>query len=118
MDMTTNDYAKISYLALTSHYIDLKWNLRHPTMGCKEFPEDNQHTTANIKMETLKMLGEYGITDQTFKNCEYVFTTDNGLGNTGEEGIKMVVSRITCADHRIITILMDVLNKKQQSIDG
>eukprot|EP00957_Ditylum_brightwellii_P188009 14313575-Ditylum_brightwellii.AAC.1 len=64
-------------------------------------------------METLKILGEYMITDQTLKNCECVFKTDNGLGNTGEEGIKMVVSKTMCADHRISTIPMDVLNKKQ-----
>eukprot|EP00957_Ditylum_brightwellii_P103129 7859970-Ditylum_brightwellii.AAC.1 len=88
-------------------------------MRCKEFPEDDCCTASNIKMETLKILGEWGITDQPFKNCECIFTTDNWLGNTaGGEGIKTIVSRITCADHRISTILMDMLNKKQQSIDG
>ena len=117
-DMTTEDYTKTSYSALTSHYIDSKWNLRHPTMGCKEFPEDNQHTAVNIKNETLKILGEYGISDKTLQNCGCVFTTDNGSGNTGAEGMKTIVSRIACADHRISTILTDVLNKKQRSIHG
>eukprot|EP00957_Ditylum_brightwellii_P048765 3699832-Ditylum_brightwellii.AAC.1 len=69
-------------------------------------------------MEKLKMLGEYRNTDQTLKNYECAFTTDNGLGNLGEEGIKTVVSRITCADLIISTIVTDVLNKKQWSIDG
>eukprot|EP00957_Ditylum_brightwellii_P188195 14326765-Ditylum_brightwellii.AAC.1 len=67
MDMTTKDYTKTSYSALTSHCIDLEWNLRHPTMVCKEFPEDDHHTAANIKMETLKMLGKYRSIDQTLK---------------------------------------------------
>ena len=117
-DMTTEDYTKASYSALTSHYIDSEWNLRHPTMGCKEFPQDNRHTATNIKTETLKILGQYGITDETLQDCRCVFTTDNGSGNTGEEGIEMIVSRIACADHRISTILTDVLNKKQRSKDG
>eukprot|EP00957_Ditylum_brightwellii_P055319 4192911-Ditylum_brightwellii.AAC.1 len=95
MDMTTKDYTETSNSAFMSNYIDLEWNLKHPTMVRKEFPEDNCHTAANIKMETLKMLGEYIITDQTLKICECVFTTDNRSSNTGEKGIKTIVSRIT-----------------------
>eukprot|EP00957_Ditylum_brightwellii_P065366 4958774-Ditylum_brightwellii.AAC.1 len=87
-------------------------------MGSKEFSEDNCHTVANIKMETLNMLGEWGIIDQILKNCECVFTTDNRSGNTGKEGIETFVSRITCTDHRISTVLTEVLNKKQWSIGG
>eukprot|EP00957_Ditylum_brightwellii_P166042 12642058-Ditylum_brightwellii.AAC.1 len=87
-------------------------------MRCKEFHEDDRDTTANVKMKILKMLGEYGITDQTLKNCEFVFATDNGSRNTGEEGIKTTVSRIICTDHRSSTVLVNVLNKKQQSIYG
>eukprot|EP00957_Ditylum_brightwellii_P094892 7226908-Ditylum_brightwellii.AAC.1 len=63
-------------------------------------------------------MGEYRIPDQTLRNCEYAFPTDNGLENTGEEGIKAVVSRIACANHRISTVLTYVFNKKLQSIDG
>eukprot|EP00957_Ditylum_brightwellii_P076833 5839843-Ditylum_brightwellii.AAC.1 len=86
-------------------------------MGYKDFLEDNCHTTANISTETLKILGEYRITDQTLKKCECIFTTDNGLRNTGEEGFKTIVSKIICTDHKISTVLMEVLNKNQWSID-
>ena len=118
MYMITEDYTKTSYSSLTSYYIDSKWNLRHPMIGCKEFPKDDQHTTANIKTETLKILGEYGILNNNLQNCGCVFTTDNGSGNNGAEGITIIVSRIACADHRISTILTDVLNKRQRLING
>ena len=117
-DKATKYYTKTLYSALTAHYIDPEWNLRHPTMGCKEFTEDDKHTAKNIKKETLKILGEYGITQETIWRCKCVFTTDNGLGNTGEEGIKTVVSRMACADHIISTVLTDILNKKQRTEDG
>ena len=50
-DMKTEDYTKTSYSALTSHYIDSKWNLRHPTMGCKEFQK-----TINTPQSTSRMI--------------------------------------------------------------
>ena len=82
-DMTTKDYTKISYSALTGHYIDPEWNLRHSTIKCQEFLEDKRHTAVNIKKETLSILNDYDITQQQLEVCDCVFTTDNGSGKTG-----------------------------------
>ena len=50
--------------------------------------------------------------------CDCVFITDNGSDNTGQEDIETIVSRIACCDHRISTIITDVLNKKLRVINN
>ena len=116
-DMTTKDFTKISYSALTCHYIDSKWKLYNVVMGCKESPFKS-HTAENIKTKTLNILHQYNVSESNLRESKSVFVTDNGSGNTGAKGIETMVPRIPCGDHRLNMIITDSLTKKVQSIDG
>ena len=63
-------------------------------------------------------MNDFDITQQQLEVYDCFFTTDNGSGNTRQEGIETIVSRIADSDHRISTIITDVLNKKLQVINN
>jgi hypothetical protein len=115
-DMYTEDYTKVSYSVMTCHWINNLFELHHSTLGCKTFPEDERHTTHNIKLETVKILAEYGLND--LPHDETVLVTDDGPGNTGQQGIETLFTRICCADHKLGTIITTVLNKTTSQTDG
>jgi hAT family C-terminal dimerisation region/Hermes transposase DNA-binding domain len=115
-DMYTEDYTKISYSSLTSHWIDSEFRLHCSTLGCKEFPDDKKHTAENIKDETLEMLAEYGLDNLTAdENC---ITTDDGPANIGRLGLINCFTRLTCSDHKLGTVVTTVFNKTTQTVDG
>ena len=117
-DMYTENFTKVSYSALTCHFLDDDFKLRYATLGCKEFPEDTAHTAENIKNETLSILSDYGLDHNNLAMDGNCFTTDDGSGNTGQLGIINCFSRVTCSDHKISTVIGTVLNKTTTMSDG
>lgn len=117
-DMYTENFTKLSYSALTCHFLDDDFKLHYATLGCKVFPDDAAHTAENIKNETLSILSEYGLDHNDLAIDGNCFTTDDGSGNTGQLGIINCFSRITCSDHKISTVLCTVLSKTTIMRDG
>ena len=57
-------------------------------------------------------MNDYRIISYDLKLSDSVFVTDNLYGNTGSKGTENFCEQIPCSDHRISTILTNVLNKQ------
>lgn len=73
--MWTDDFKKISYISLTTHYIDDEWILNANLLITSQFDE-NKKTGLNIRKELLRKYVKIGLDKDCFKNIKFV--TDQG----------------------------------------
>ena len=67
---------------------------------------------------TLSILSDDGLDHNDLAIDGNCFTTDDGSGTTGQLGIINCISRVTCSDHKISTVLGTVLRKTTTTSDG
>jgi hypothetical protein len=67
---------------------------------------------------TLSILSDDGLDHNDLAIDGNCFTTDDGSGNTGQLGIINCISRVTCSEHKISTVLGTVLRKTTTTSDG
>ncbi|KAJ8888259.1 hypothetical protein PR048_007746 [Dryococelus australis] len=71
MELWTNDFKKIHYLAVTAHYIDNEWRLINNVLIMKRFP-DGRKSVNNIREELQNHLTERGIVGEVSQNVAFV----------------------------------------------
>ena len=63
-------------------------------------------------------MNDYGIISNDLKLSNSLFVAYNGYGNTGIKVIEKFCELIPYSDHKISTILTNVLNKQTRQVDG
>lgn len=100
--MWTDDYRKISYIAITCHYITDDYNLVGKTLTTAMFPmEDAKTGKKNIRREIVGLLvNKFGLDPSSLNRI--VWVTDEGSNIT-----KALESyrRLSCLDHLINTVI-------------
>jgi zinc finger BED domain-containing protein 1 (E3 SUMO-protein ligase ZBED1) len=115
-DMYTEDYTKISYSALTAHFIDQGWKLRGSTLGCREFPPEEKHTSVNIMREISILMQQYNLAN--LPKDETCFVTDKGSANTGAEGFGTRFTHSICSNHNLSTVINWIFKKTATQTNG
>ena len=110
--VSTEDYAKISHSGLADHHLTRDLKIRHPTMGCNKFSQDDQYTTMSMKEESFKILDDYDASSNLLKSSHSAMATNNGSGNTSLDKVSNLYDCASCADHLLGTIFTDDLTKK------
>jgi hypothetical protein len=99
---------------VTIHYIGHNWNLEYRTLGVKGLDHE-AHTAEFVKQSFLEVLDEYDFDvfrNSTLPHPQYFGVTDNGSNMAAANGISTLMTRITCADHKISTVVTTALNKR------
>ncbi|RXN08582.1 zinc finger BED domain-containing 1-like protein [Labeo rohita] len=105
-DMWTDDYKKISYIAITCHYITDDYTLVGKTLTTAMFPVEDAKTGKNIRREIVRLLvNKFGLDPSSLSRI--VWVTDEGSNI-----IKALepYRRLSCLDHLINTVLRHSLH--------
>ncbi|CAL9699746.1 unnamed protein product [Knipowitschia caucasica] len=115
-DMWTDDYRKMSYIAITCHFINSDFLLVGKTLTTAVFPAEDAKTGKNIRRELLRLLiNKFGLELSSLKNI--VWVTDQGSNI-----IKALepYRRLSCLDHLLNTVMrhgLDANNLTQNAPD-
>ena len=106
-DMWTDDFRKISYLAITCHYVSEDFVLIGKNLATVMFPVEAKKTGDNIRREILKLLvTKFGFDPLSLKNTVWV-------SDQGANIIKALqpYTRLDCQDHVLNTVLKHGLDR-------
>ncbi|CAL9694246.1 unnamed protein product [Knipowitschia caucasica] len=115
-DMWTDDYRKMSYIAITCQFINSDFLLVGKTLTTAVFPAEDAKTGKNIRRELLRLLiNKFGLELSSLKNI--VWVTDQGSNI-----IKALepYRRLSCLDHLLNTVMrqgLDANNLTQNAPD-
>lgn len=113
-DMWTDDYRKLSYLAITCHFIGEDFELVGRNLTTAMFPMEDAKTGENIRREIVKLLvTKFGL-DSAFLR-KIVWVTDQG------SNILLALrpyQRLDCQDHIYNTVLRHALDVTALTTDA
>ncbi|KAA0722912.1 hypothetical protein E1301_Tti013661 [Triplophysa tibetana] len=112
LDMWTDDYRKTSYLCVTLHYINNKWELIERVLCTSEWDSSLRKTADNIKPAIISALRKFGI-DEFYSKLVYV--TDRGANIVAA---LRTVTRLSCAAHIFNTVLYTTFKPSQEDMYG
>ena len=110
-DMWTDDFRKISYLAITCHYISEDFKLIGKNLCTAMFPVGDKKTGDNIKREIVKLLvTKFGFDPLSLSKI--VWVTDQGWN------IVKALQTYTRLDHVLNTVLNHGLDNDALALDA
>ena len=106
-DIWTEDFHKLSYMAITCHFVTRTFKLVSKVLTTAVFPQEEAKTGDNIRREILRLLTEYGL-DMSLLN-KVVWVTDQGSNIISA---LRPYHRLDCQDHLYNTLMRHALNLK------
>ncbi|KAL2086087.1 hypothetical protein ACEWY4_017146 [Coilia grayii] len=100
-DMWTDDYRKMSYIAITCHFTDTDFNLFGKTLTTAVFPAEDAKTGKNIRRELVRLLvNRFGLEPSSLSRIVWVTDRGSNIVKALEP-----YKRLSCLDHVINTVL-------------
>ena len=100
-DMWTDDYKKISYIAITCHYVTDDFALVGKTLTTAMFPIEDAKTGKNIRREISRLLvNKFGLDPSSLNRIVWVTDEGSNIIKALE-----IYRRLSCLDHLINTVL-------------
>lgn len=111
LDLWTDDYKKNSYLCMTIHYINDKWDLIDRVLHTTLWDSNQKKTGDNIKPIVIQNLEKFGISEQ-FENLIYVTDRGSNLIAALRNNV-----RLSCTAHILNNILEKTVDRNTQFSD-
>ncbi len=111
-DMWTDDYRKVSYMAITCHFIMADFKLKSNVLTTAMFPHDEAKTADNIRKELQKQLVSVLKFDPSVMS-KVVWVTDQGSNIVAA---LRPYRRLDCQDHIYNTVLRHALGITELSV--
>lgn len=106
-DMWTDDFRKMSYLAITCHFAETDFNLVGKTLTTALFPAEDAKTGKNIRRELVRLLvTKFGLEPSYLSRIVWVTDQGSNIVKALEP-----YKRLACLDHVLNTVLRHGLDK-------
>lgn len=113
-DMWTDDYRKMSYIAITCHFTETDFNLVGKTLTTAVFPAEDAKTGKNIRRELVRLLvNRFGLEPSSLSRIVWVTDQGSNIVKALEP-----YKRLSCLDHVINTVLRHGLDKDALSANA
>ncbi|KAJ0044238.1 hypothetical protein NL108_009711 [Boleophthalmus pectinirostris] len=112
--MWTDDYRKMSYIAITCHFTETEFNLVGKTLTTAVFPAEDAKTGKNIRRELVRLLvNRFGLEPSSLSRIVWVTDQGSNIVKALEP-----YKRLSCLDHAINTVLRRGLDKDALSANA
>ncbi|XP_029682715.1 uncharacterized protein [Takifugu rubripes] len=113
-DMWTDDYRRMSYIAITCHFTETDFRLVGKTLTTAVFPVEDAKTGKNIRRELVRLLvNGFGLEPSSLSRIVWVTDQGSNIVKALEP-----YKRLSCLDHVINTVLRHGLDKDALSADA
>uniref|UniRef100_A0A674NDC5 BED-type domain-containing protein n=1 Tax=Takifugu rubripes TaxID=31033 RepID=A0A674NDC5_TAKRU len=113
-DMWTDDYRRMSYIAITCHFTETDFRLVGKTLTTAVFPVEDAKTGKNIRRELVRLLvNRFGLEPSSLSRIVWVTDQGSNIVKALEP-----YKRLSCLDHVINTVLRHGLDKDALSADA
>lgn len=110
-DMWTDDFRKMSYMAITCHFTEADFNLVGKTLTTALFPVEDAKTGKNIRRELVRLLvTKFGLEPSSLSRIVWVTDQGSNIVKALEP-----YNRLSCLDHVINTVLRHGLDREALS---